>query len=125
MQHRVNRESETIGIERRELLKLLAVGGVISASGLAACAASRPEPAASAPGDVAPLTPPAVREDFVFLQLSDIHWGYSGPNNPEASHTLPDAIAAINASALEPDFVVFTGDLTQTTEDGAVRRRPK
>jgi len=112
-----------MGIERRELLKLLAVGGVISASGLAACSASPSPPAASAPVGGGPLMPPLVREDFVFLQLSDIHWGYSGPNNPEASLTLPDAIAAINASPLDPDFVVFTGDLTQTTDDGAERRR--
>jgi hypothetical protein len=123
MKHPINRASETIGIERRELLKLLAVGGVVSVAGLSACAASPPAPAASAPAGPATLAPPAVREDFVFLQLSDVHWGYSGPNNPEASHTLPDAIAAINASPIEPDFVVFTGDLTQTTDDGAERRR--
>lgn len=58
----------------------------------------------------------------MFMQLSDTHWGFSGPPNPEASTTLHDAIATINASALHPDFVMFTGDLTHTTDDPAVRR---
>jgi hypothetical protein len=61
--------------------------------------------------------------DFFFLQLSDTHWGYSGVSNPEADVTLPRAIETINGVAAQPDFVVFTGDLTHTTDDGAVRRK--
>ncbi|HEX3854891.1 MAG TPA: metallophosphoesterase, partial [Polyangiaceae bacterium] len=110
--------------ERRDILRLLGVSGVTFASGLWGCAG----PAASAPGTqlLAPPstggTLPAPAEDFMFLQLSDTHWGFSGPPNPEADHTLRSTIATINAVPTRPDFVIFTGDLTHTTDDPAVRR---
>ncbi|HMF42218.1 MAG TPA: metallophosphoesterase [Polyangia bacterium] len=97
---------------RRDILKLMGVGGVVFASGLAGAAADRRRKS-SAGAD----------SDFFFLQLSDTHWGYSGVSNPEADVTLPRAIDAINGVAAKPDFIVFTGDLTHTTDDGAVRRR--
>ena len=97
-------------IDRRDLLKLLGVGGVVFASGLAGAGARKPRKS-----DVA--------SDFFFLQLSDTHWGYAGVSNPEADVTLGKAVATINGVAVEPDFVVFTGDLTHTTDDGAVRRQ--
>jgi hypothetical protein len=60
---------------------------------------------------------------FYFVQLSDIHWGYSNAGvNPDFKGTLPKAIAAVNALDPKPDFVVFTGDLTQTTDDPKLRR---
>lgn len=93
---------------RRSFVKLAGMAGVVAVSGLAGCAAraGRPE------------------EDFSFVQLSDTHWGFSGPAvNPEARTTLPRAIAAVNAMRPAPDFVVFTGDLTHTTDDPAERRR--
>jgi hypothetical protein len=63
-------------------------------------------------------------EDFVFLQMSDLHWGFADPAvNPDATGTLDKAIAHVNALARQPDFVVFTGDLTHTTDDPAERRR--
>jgi hypothetical protein len=106
-----------LALERRDLLKLLSVGSVVSASGLLGCA--EPPTPATPPG-----APPALRlRDFSFLQLSDTHFGYEGPANPEASHTLIDAVSTINASPLEPDFVVFTGDLTHMTDELGVRRR--
>src|ERR1700682_2527412 len=43
--------------------------------------------------------------------------------NPDARGTLPKAIAAVNAFATPPDFIVCTGDLTHTTDDGDERRR--
>jgi 3',5'-cyclic AMP phosphodiesterase CpdA len=79
---------------------------VAYASGLAGCA--------SVPG-----TDP----DFYFVQLSDAHWGFEGPPNPDARGTLPKAVAAVNALEPQPDFIVFTGDLTHTTDDPAERRR--
>jgi len=97
---------------RRDILKLMGVGGVVFASGLAGAAADRRRKSGSGAGS-----------DFFFLQLSDTHWGYSGVSNPEADVTLPRAIETINAAAAQPDFIVFTGDLTHTTDDGAVRRR--
>jgi 3',5'-cyclic AMP phosphodiesterase CpdA len=62
-------------------------------------------------------------DDFFFVQLSDAHWGFQGPPNPDAKGTLPEAIAAVNALPTPPDFVIFTGDLTHTTDDPAVRRQ--
>ena len=62
-------------------------------------------------------------EDFWFVQLSDLHWGFEGPPNPDAKGTLPKAIAAVNALERQPDFVIFTGDLTHTTDDPRERRK--
>ena len=57
-------------------------------------------------------------EDFMFLQMSDLHWGFTGPAvNPDAEGTLDKAIAHVNALPHQPDFIVFTGDLTHTTDD--------
>jgi hypothetical protein len=97
-------------LDRRAVLELIGLGGLAFAAGLAGCGGR-----ATAPGG-------RVR-DFSFLQLSDTHWGFEGPANPEASVTLEHAVEVVNASLLTPDFVVFTGDLTQTTNDDAERRR--
>jgi len=95
-------------IDRREFLKLAGLGGAVFASGLAGCA--------SMAG--------AKQEDFYFVQLSDTHWGFKGPAlNPDADGTLQKAVAAVNALSFEPDFIVFTGDLTHTTDDPKERRR--
>lgn len=62
-------------------------------------------------------------KDFFFVQLSDTHWGYTGPANPDAANTLKKAVATVNALEIQPDFIVFTGDLTHTTDDPKERRR--
>ncbi len=93
-------------IDRRRFLQLAAVGGgAVFASAL--------------PGSLRA----AGYEEFFFVQLSDAHWGYSGPANPEADTTLRKAVASVNALEIQPDFIVFTGDLTHTTDDSAERRR--
>ena len=92
-------------IDRREFLKLLGMGGVVFASGL-----SRRVRAAG-------------YDDFYFVQLSDTHWGFEGPSNPDAKGTLKKAVAAVNALGQPPDFVMFTGDLTHTTDDPKERRQ--
>ncbi len=97
--------------DRRDLLRLMGVGGVVFASQLAG-AGERPR-RKSRRDD----------EDFFFLQLSDTHWGYSGPANPQADVTLPTAVRTINGIAARPEFVVFTGDLTHMTDDEKVRRQ--
>jgi len=100
-------------LDRREFLRLAGLGGVVFASGLGAGAcATRPA------GD--PTY--GAGEDFYFVQLSDTHWGFEGAPNPDAHGTLPKAIAAVNALAQPPDFVVFTGDLTHLTPDPQLRR---
>ena len=65
----------------------------------------------------------AKSDEFYFVQLSDTHWGFSGAPNPDAANTLRKAVAAVNALPQAPDFVVFTGDLTHTTDDPQERRR--
>ncbi|HET9644456.1 MAG TPA: metallophosphoesterase [Burkholderiaceae bacterium] len=93
-------------MDRRQFLDLAAAGaGVVFVSGLAGCASARPG------------------QDFYFVQMSDTHWGYRGPANPDAHVTLRKAIAAVNALLDPPDFIVFTGDLTHTTDDPVERRR--
>jgi hypothetical protein len=95
--------------DRRQLMKLVALGaGAVFVPGLAGHAA-----AAAAGG----------YDDFYFVQLSDTHWGFSGPPNPDAANTLKRAVATVNALEQQPDFIVFTGDLTHTTDDPAERRR--
>ena len=91
--------------DRRQFMRLSAYGGAVFASALYG-------PARAAP-----------RDDFYFVQLSDTHWGYEGPENPDARGTLPKAVEAVNALADKPDFVIFTGDLTHTTEDPRERRK--
>ena len=95
-------------IDRRNFLKLGAAGGgAVFLSGLYGHT--------QAAG--------AAYEDFYFVQLSDSHWGFSGAANPNAQTTLREAVDAVNALAVPPDFIVFTGDLTHTTDDPAERRR--
>lgn len=112
---------------RRDVLRLFGVSGVTFASGLWACAGTGSEaPAPASPGSLAAgISPPpsVAAQEFFFLQLSDTHWGFSGPANPDADRTLLDAIATINSVGSRPDFVIFTGDLTQTSDDPVVRRK--
>ncbi len=95
-------------IDRRKFLKLTAAGGgAVFMSGLYGNAWAEG----------------AAYKDFYFVQLSDTHWGYTGDANPEAANTLKKAVAAVNALEVPPDFIVFTGDLTHTTDDPKERRR--
>ncbi len=100
----------TKSIDRRQFMQLAGLGGVVFASGLGA---TRGAHAATAS---------AVADDFYFVQLSDSHWGFEGPPNPDAKGTLKKAVAAVNALQDPPDFIVFTGDLTHATDDAALRR---
>src|SRR5499427_2747535 len=95
-------------INRRDLLKLAGVGVAVFVSGTTVRAgASRQKNT----------------ESFYFVQLSDTHWGFNGPNiNPDSRGTLKKAVAAVNGLDEQPDFVVFTGDLTHTTDDPKARR---
>src|SRR5450759_1499712 len=94
-------------INRREFLKLAGIGGVgvVFASAL--------------PG----MARAAGQDDFYFVQLSDTHWGFEGPPNPDAKGTLKKAVAAVNDLEQQPDFIMFTGDLTHTTDDPVERRK--
>ena len=95
-------------VTRKEFLKLMGLGGVVFASGLKGVAFGEDKD----------------DNDFFFVQLSDTHWGFTGDKiNPESMNTLKRAIAAVNALEHQPDFIVFTGDLTHITEDEAERRK--
>ena len=95
----------TRAFDRREFLKLAGLGGAVLVSGCAGMYGGK-------------------QDDFYFVQLSDTHWGFKGPAlNPDADGTLQKAVAAVNALSFEPDFIVFTGDLTHTTDDPVERRR--
>ena len=103
-----------IDINRRDFLKLAGIGGIVFASGLG-CSAVKS-------GGV--IAESNEYNEFYFAQLSDTHWGFTGPEaNPDAAGTLPKAVAAVNELKVQPDFIVFTGDLTHTTEDPKERRR--
>jgi len=98
-------------MDRRNFLNLAAVGGgAVFVAGLPGCANMG-------------ATDKTANSSFYFVQLSDIHWGYKGPDNPDAAVTLGKAVATVNALDVQPDFIVFTGDLTHTTDDAVERRR--
>ncbi len=66
----------------------------------------------------------AVADEIFFVQLSDTHWGFDNVTvNPDYAGTLKKAIAEVNALPANPDFIVFTGDETHTTNDPAVRQQ--
>jgi Calcineurin-like phosphoesterase len=96
-------------IDRREFLKLAGLGGIVLVSGCASTVMG-----AKADAD----------DEFYFVQLSDSHWGFDGPAiNPDAKGTLKKAVVAVNSLSQPPDFVMFTGDLTHTTDDPKERRQ--
>ncbi|HEX7533699.1 MAG TPA: metallophosphoesterase [Syntrophales bacterium] len=98
-------------IDRREFLKLAGIGSVVFVAG---------------PGKLLNVAEAAKsgNDDFFFVQLSDTHWGFAGPAvNPDAAGTLKKAVAAVNSLSSQPDFVMFTGDLTHVTEDEKERRK--
>ena len=94
-------------VDRRDFLKLAGLGGVVLASSLG------PWGRALA----------AAGQDFFFVQMTDSHWGFEGPPNPEAKNTLRRAVAEVNALPVQPDFVMFTGDLTHAADDDKERQR--
>jgi 3',5'-cyclic AMP phosphodiesterase CpdA len=98
-----------MAMDRRMFLQLTALGGgAVLASSLPGCASF----AASG------------KDDFYFVQLSDSHWGFNGAAiNPDFAGTLPKAIVAVNSLPQQPDFIMFTGDLTHTTDNPVERRR--
>jgi len=96
-------------IDRRDFLKLAGIGTVVFSSGL---------------GKLGNLANAASgKDDFFFVQLSDTHWGFPNPAvNPDSAGTLKKAVASVNSLANQPDFIVFTGDLTHVTDDDKDRR---
>ena len=96
------------GLSRRSLMRIAALGGgIVFASAL--------------PGRKLLA---AGMDDFYFIQLSDLHWGFNDPKvNPDTKGSLEKMIAAVNAVERQPDFIVFTGDLSHMTKDPQERRK--
>jgi len=104
--------------DRRGFIRLAGLGGgVVFASSLTRGLGLK------ALGSVVDYASAKVEDDFYFVQLSDTHWGFAGPKvNPDAAGTLRKAVQAVNSLEEQPDFIVFTGDLTHTTDDVQVRK---
>ncbi len=97
-------------VDRREFLKLAGIGSVVFVAGLDSLAFAVGEKGA--------------KDDFFFIQLSDTHWGFSDPKvNPDFAGTLKKAVAQVNSLSTQPDFIMFTGDLSHTTDDEKERRK--
>jgi 3',5'-cyclic AMP phosphodiesterase CpdA len=97
-------------IDRRDFLKLMGLGSAVFVL--------------SPSNSVFASDDKMARDDFYFIQLSDSHWGFTGPKvNPDSIGTLKKAVAAVNSLKLQPDFIMFTGDLTHTTDDDTERRK--
>ncbi|HEY9682272.1 MAG TPA: metallophosphoesterase [Oculatellaceae cyanobacterium] len=98
-------------MNRREFLRLAGLGGVVFFSTLP-----------NMPAALAATEKP--KKEFYFMQLSDTHWGFEGAKiNPDFKGTLLKAIKEVNALSTKPEFIVFTGDLTQTTDDTNIRKK--
>src|SRR2546428_13269464 len=101
-------------LDRREFIQLAGlttagIAGVVFSSGLRGVSLA----AAEGKG-----------EDFMFLQMSDLHWGFTGPaGNPDAEVTLDKAIAHVNPLPRQPDFIGFTVGPTHTTAYPPERRK--
>ena len=98
-----------MSLNRRDFLKLATYGGAVFSTGLVGMNA---------------FAKSAEQDTFYFVQLSDTHWGFNKKKfNADPEGTLPKAIELINKLDPQPDFVVFTGDLTHTTDDPELRRK--
>ncbi len=98
-----------MSIDRREFLKLAGMGTAVLVLG---------------PGNLVGAAGGRMNEDFMFVQMSDPHWGFTDTKvNPDFTGTLKKAIAAINSMKSQPDFIMFTGDLTHNTDDPKDRRK--
>jgi hypothetical protein len=95
-------------MDRRDFLSLAAAGGgAVFASGIAGCAGRAGVRAGTS-------------NDFYFVQLSDTHWGYQGPANPEAAVTLRRAVAAVNALPTGMAYKELFGDTFYTFDHKGV-----
>lgn len=111
-----------MAINRRQFAKLVGLGGVTFASGLFTSLPFANTAFGATKGKIKNGT--GGLQDFFFVQLSDTHWGFQGPKlNPHADITLKKAVQAVNALTDQPDFIIFTGDLTHTTDDDKERRK--
>lgn len=92
-------------ISRRDALQCLAYGGAGTLFALSGGVLTPVDLARAAAADTAAGVP-------LFVQLSDTHIGFAKEANPDVGATLRLAIERINALAVQPAFVLHTGDIT-------------
>jgi len=104
-------EGERGGFDRRGFLSCMAWAGTgllwTAAGGVLAARPIERALAEERPGNAS----------FRFAQISDTHVGFNGEANKDVLGTLGQAVAKIKA--LQPAFVIHTGDLTHTQKPGA------
>jgi hypothetical protein len=102
-------------IDRRTFLRITGLS-------LGAGALYRVAPALAAGGEGGDMARSLARANgeavtpFTFVQLSDMHVGFSGPPNPTGTKAFERAVEAVNGLKRRPDLVLFTGDLTHDSE---------
>lgn len=105
---------------RRDFFRLTG-GALWITAGAAACARAGGGTSPRVPSTTAPTTGDG-REGFLLMQITDTHWGYTGPANPDPRGTVERAVAEIAAWPQRPDLVIHTGDVSQLTTDAAERK---
>jgi hypothetical protein len=58
----------------------------------------------------------AAGSGFSFVQISDSHIGFNKAANPDVAGTLKIALDKINALPAQPEFMLHTGDITQSAK---------
>lgn len=104
---------------RRDLLRL--TGGALWVGLASACGAGSTRAAAPAGGGAGP-GPAADVGGFLMFQLTDTHWGYKGPANPDPAAAFERAVTEIARWPTRPELVVHTGDVTHRTTDAGERK---
>jgi hypothetical protein len=108
---------------RRDFFRY-AGGALWLAAGTAACmraGAGAAGPTAAGASASTTSGPVPNSSGFLMMQISDTHWGYQGPANPDPRGAIERAIAEIAAWPQKPDLVMHTGDVSQMTTDAGQR----
>ena len=109
---------------RRDLLRLS--GGALWVGMASACGAGTrgAAPAAAGAGAAAGAAQgtAAGSGGFLMFQITDTHWGYKGPANPNPTAAFERSVAEIAGWPNRPELVVHTGDVTHMTPDAGERK---
>ncbi|HET7500488.1 MAG TPA: metallophosphoesterase [Kofleriaceae bacterium] len=105
---------------RRELLGLS--GGALWVGLAAACGAGSRRATSPAAGAGAGAGAASDERGFLMFQITDTHWGYKGPANPDPIAAFERAVTEIARWPTRPALVVHTGDVTHMTGDAGERK---
>lgn len=99
------------GVDRRGFLKCMAWAGtgafcVIRGGVLHSYSMSR----------LASMDPKEMAGELSFAQISDSHVGFNKAANPDVAGTLKAAVDKINGLAVEPEFLLHTGDISHLSK---------